>query len=259
MLTIGQLAAFAGVTIRAVRHYHARGLLPEPERDASGYRRYDVPAVVELIRIRTLAEAGVPLSRVGALLQADPAAFARSVAEIDRDLASRIAAMQEHRRRVAALATGDGLALPAEVVGYLTMLGDIGVSERVVGMERDGWILLAARAPDRVAEWIAEKRRVFDDEEYRSLYLRFDRAFDWPPDDPRIDVLAEDVIRFLRRIVAETPPDPEAENLFDDDLVGLLDAQVLEASPAWQRLGVLVHSRGVQGWTNVRIDDPDAP
>ena len=30
MLTIGQLAAYAGVTVRAVRHYHAKGLLPEP-------------------------------------------------------------------------------------------------------------------------------------------------------------------------------------------------------------------------------------
>lgn len=29
MLTIGQLAAYAGVTVRAVRHYHNIGLLPE--------------------------------------------------------------------------------------------------------------------------------------------------------------------------------------------------------------------------------------
>ena len=48
MLTISQLASYAGVTVRAVRHYHAKGLLPEPERDHSGYRRYDAAAVVEL-------------------------------------------------------------------------------------------------------------------------------------------------------------------------------------------------------------------
>ena len=65
MLTIGQLAAYAGVTVRAVRHYHAKGLLPEPERDYSGYRRYDAHAVVELIKIRTLAEASVPLLSSG--------------------------------------------------------------------------------------------------------------------------------------------------------------------------------------------------
>ena len=38
MVTIGQLASYAGVTIRAVRHYHQVGLLPEPDRNASGYR-----------------------------------------------------------------------------------------------------------------------------------------------------------------------------------------------------------------------------
>ncbi|MGY2061630.1 MerR family DNA-binding transcriptional regulator, partial [Nocardia gipuzkoensis] len=53
MLTIGQLATAAGVTVRTVRHYHHVGLLPEPERDASGYRRYGAQAAVDLIRIRT--------------------------------------------------------------------------------------------------------------------------------------------------------------------------------------------------------------
>ena len=64
MLTIGQLASYTGVTVRAIRHYHQRGLLAEPARDASGYRRYDGRAVVELIRIKTLAGAGVPLARI---------------------------------------------------------------------------------------------------------------------------------------------------------------------------------------------------
>ena len=39
MITIGQLAAYTGVTIKAVRHYRQRGVLEEPPRDASGYRR----------------------------------------------------------------------------------------------------------------------------------------------------------------------------------------------------------------------------
>src|SRR5215213_6126036 len=100
MLTIGELAAYAGVTIRAVRHYHQVGPLPEPERNASGYRTYDATAVVRLIRIRTLAEAGVPLARVQALLDADPTAFAEGTAQIDRDLRAQIRELQEHRRRI---------------------------------------------------------------------------------------------------------------------------------------------------------------
>ncbi|MEU0493131.1 MerR family transcriptional regulator [Nocardiopsis sp. NPDC006139] len=86
MLTIGELASYAGVTVRAVRHYHAEGLLAEPERDRSGYRRYGADAVIELIRIRTLARAGVPLSRVRELLRADREGFAAAVDDIDARL-----------------------------------------------------------------------------------------------------------------------------------------------------------------------------
>src|SRR3954464_3708843 len=118
MLTIGQLASYAGVTIRAVRHYHQVGLLPEPERDASGYRAYDAAAVVRLIRIRTLAQAGVPLVRVRELLDADPETFAAATAGIDRQLRAQIRALQEHRRRIARLSSGDALALPKQVVDY---------------------------------------------------------------------------------------------------------------------------------------------
>src|SRR3954464_7991096 len=116
MLTISQLATYAGVTVRAVRHYHAKGLLPEPERDDSGYRRYDAAAVVELIRIRTLAEAGVPLSRVKALLTANEEEFTAAIDEIDRRLRAEIRERQHDRERVAQLAAGDRLALPLEAV-----------------------------------------------------------------------------------------------------------------------------------------------
>ncbi|MET9866337.1 MerR family transcriptional regulator, partial [Streptomyces sp. NPDC006386] len=158
MLTIGELASYAGVTVRAVRHYHAKGLLPEPERDHSGYRRYGADAVVELIRIRMLAEAGVPLARVRELLRAGEEEFAAAVADIDRRLAAEIRERQRHRARIARLTSGDGLALPPEVVGFLERLRALGVDERIVRAERDGWIPLAARFPERVGEWIVRKQ-----------------------------------------------------------------------------------------------------
>src|ERR1700729_2560094 len=163
MLTIGQLAAYAGVTTRAVRHYHQIGLLPEPERDASGYRRYGATAVVSLIRIRTLANAGVPLSQLGQLLEADSAAFAEAVQRIDSHLRDEIERLETSRKQIAQLAAGDSLALPPEVVSYIDRLRQIGASERILEGERDGWILVAARWPDRIAEVIAAKHVQLDD------------------------------------------------------------------------------------------------
>jgi DNA-binding transcriptional MerR regulator len=64
VITIGQLARYVGVSTKTIRVYHNKGLLPEPDRDASGYRRYTAQDAVELIKIRTLAEAGVPLAKI---------------------------------------------------------------------------------------------------------------------------------------------------------------------------------------------------
>ncbi|MEV0051844.1 MerR family transcriptional regulator [Saccharopolyspora shandongensis] len=86
MLTIGRLADYAGVTTKTIRHYHERGLLAEPDRDSSGYRRYTAKDALDLVKIRTLADAGVPLARIKDLLDADPDALAAAIAEIDHDL-----------------------------------------------------------------------------------------------------------------------------------------------------------------------------
>lgn len=45
---------------KTIRVYHDKGLLPEPSHDSSGYRRYTAQHAIDLIKIRTLAEAGVP-------------------------------------------------------------------------------------------------------------------------------------------------------------------------------------------------------
>src|SRR5829696_6737889 len=144
MLTIGQLAAHAGVTVRAVRHYHQIGLLPEPERDASGYRRYGATAVVSLIKIRTLANAGVPLSQIRPMLEADASTFVEVIQRIDSDLRDEVERLETSRKQIAQLTAGDSLALPPEAVSYLDRLREIGASERMVEAERDGWILVAA-------------------------------------------------------------------------------------------------------------------
>src|SRR6478735_2127004 len=157
MITISELAGYAGVTVRAVRHYHQIGLLPEPERDHSGYRSYDAAAVVRLIRVRTLAEAGVPLARVRDLLDADPDTFAAATTEIDRQLRAQIRALQEHRRRIARLGSGDSLALPREVVDYLDRLRATGAPEAIIEPERDAWILMASRMPAAIPALMADK------------------------------------------------------------------------------------------------------
>src|SRR5437763_119058 len=153
MNTNVQHTNYSCVTIKAVLHYHERGLLAEPPRDASGYRRYSAAHAVDLIKIKTLAEAGVPLARIKELLAADPDRFAAAVAEIDRNLQERAAELQRTRERIARLGAGDRLFVSPEVADFLDRLRGIGVSERGVRMERDMWILLQSVSPEQAADW----------------------------------------------------------------------------------------------------------
>jgi DNA-binding transcriptional MerR regulator len=256
MLTIGELASYSGVTVRAVRHYHAKGLLPEPERDHSGYRRYDASAVVELIRIRTLAEAGVPLARVRELLQADEEEFAAAVADIDKRLRAEIRERQRHRERIARLASGDHLALPPEVVGYLDRLRALGVDERIVQVERDGWIPLVAHSPERVPEWMTRKWEQIADPQLIGFYLTLGQALDRTDDDPRLVELADKLADYITRMADEQGEEYIDDTDIEPPLVKLMDALAFNRVPPARRLIELLKKRGWTGWTKLERVDP---
>jgi DNA-binding transcriptional MerR regulator len=252
MLTISQLAAYAGVTARAVRHYHQIGLLPEPERDASGYRRYGATAVVSLIKIRTLANAGVPLSQIGQMLEADAPAFAEAVQRIDSHLREEIERLETSRKQIAQLAAGDSLALPPEVISYLDRLREIGASERILAGERDAWILVTARWPERIREWMPGKLAQLNDPQLVRLYrlgseiLETDAA-----DDPRLHEAADIMAGLLEQ--AYTPGEINPGEVANDDLpFDLLDALAVESDPRAERMLDLMRERGWASWTRTR-------
>ncbi len=67
-LSIGELAAQAGVKVETVRFYEREGLLPEPPRAPSGHRRYREHEVRRLRFIRKARELGFTLAETRDLL-----------------------------------------------------------------------------------------------------------------------------------------------------------------------------------------------
>lgn len=231
MITIGQLARYAGVTIKAVRHYHKVGLLPEPERDHSGYRRYTAQDAVGVVKIRTLAEAGVPLARVKELLAAGEEEFASSITEIDEALRRREEEIRQARERVVRLRAGNALFVSTEAAAMLDLLRELGVSERGVRMEREVWVLMQAVAPDEAAVWLADKTDSLADPEFRRIYLAYDEAFGFPADDPRLPALARRAADWLARRPVLPMADPEVS--------ALAMAAAGASSPVWDRMAAL--------------------
>lgn len=67
--TIGDLARLSGQSVRRIRFYSDKGLLPPSHRSASNYRFYTEVDLAKLDLIRALREAGVELAVISRLLR----------------------------------------------------------------------------------------------------------------------------------------------------------------------------------------------
>ena len=115
--------------------------------------------------------------------------------------------------------------------------------------ERDDWILIAAHSPERIPEFMADKRRQIEDPAVLGLYLTLDDAIDWDPDDPRLPGLADRLAAAIEQAMASSDfPD---EHLADGT-VELVDSMFIENVPAARRLLELLKERGWSGWTEMK-------
>jgi DNA-binding transcriptional MerR regulator len=244
-LTIGQAAAFAGVTIKTVRHYHRLGLVDEPRRDTSGYRRYTSTDLLRLVQVRTLAETGVPLAEIGDLLDADPERFAATVVDVERRLTDRISELVARRDTLRRLVDGDRALLPDRACAVLDRFARLGFGPDVVASQREALVLARALAPDFFDGFVAQLEHRLDDPEYLRLWKRSWDVMSWDPDDPRLDELASELAdnlltgRALMQAQASSFfSSPDAATRYD-----LINDHRADEAPASARLTALIETR----------------
>jgi DNA-binding transcriptional MerR regulator len=104
---VGEVAARAGVNAETLRYYERRGLLPAPDRDPSGHRRYDEETVRLLLAIKEAQALGFTLAEIARYLRAARLAEApsdalrgRMAAKID-EIDARIAGLRRMREELA--------------------------------------------------------------------------------------------------------------------------------------------------------------
>ncbi|MFT4187340.1 MAG: MerR family transcriptional regulator [Aeromicrobium sp.] len=236
-LSIGELAAVAGVSTRTVRFYHAKGLLPEPERDASDYRRYTAADVIALRRVVALASAGVPLAEVGRMVDAPAEEFAEGLRRVDAGLRAEIARLRRLRVTVAELGSADRLALPPVLADAIEHLRASGAPTKWVDHCRDAWILTYAIYPDALGGWL-EEYGVYTDPEYLQLTIRMLELADAEIDDPRIEPLAAESVDWMER-TWDAQQSAWAVQMDDARFNEILTEQ-WGSSPVWEKIGRLV-------------------
>lgn len=120
-LTVGQLAARAGVRADTIRYYEREGLLPVPQRTGGDHRRYGAADVDRLLFIRGAQRLGLRLAEIRELLAVrdtgtcpcEPAAglLRDHVAEIDKEI-GRLALLRAELLSMLAAMPGPGCPDP---------------------------------------------------------------------------------------------------------------------------------------------------
>lgn len=145
----GELARLAGVTVRALRHYHQVGVLAEPERRSNGYREYDVHDLIRVLRIKRLASLGVPLERMPDLLDDARDDAGQLLDELDAELAAQIDRLTQQRDLIARLRDHNAAPdLPPELAPFLAVFATTEVAPELARFDRDQSVLLAHLAGD---------------------------------------------------------------------------------------------------------------
>ncbi len=126
--TVGQLAKLTGLTVRALHHYHAIGLLEPSQRSESGYRLYTQADIVRLYRIQALRRLNLSLSEVAAVLAKDGAPLPDMIVQQLDELDDRIEKATALRTRLTQIhdvltrgdepVTGDWLAAVELITQY---------------------------------------------------------------------------------------------------------------------------------------------
>jgi DNA-binding transcriptional MerR regulator len=199
-MRIGELARLASTTPRAIRHYHAIGLLPEPERERSNYRSYGAEDLVLLVRIRRLRELGMPLDQIATQLSGGGSDVPSALRSLADDISRQIEDLERQRAKLLALA--DSPSSPMEKWRD-ALGGDLPAGEQAA-VE-----LIDALRPEALDGMVARASELMSDParsaEFDALLRRF-QALPDDADETAISALASEWVALLPR--PEDPPPP---------------------------------------------------
>lgn len=203
-LSVRDVAELAGVTRRTVRYYHSIGLLPEPERDNSGYRRYGGKEVVALVRITRLRALGMPLAQIAERLggtDSGDASLSEALGALADEIDGEINRLTATRDRLRDLAGSETFDQPVKALTQaLQQQGVLGPADHLRTGESWAAAVLDALHPEGMPGVLAQASRLLADPTVTAalvpLRRRLGRMSARTP-DAEIAALAADVAAVL--------------------------------------------------------------
>ncbi|MER7726330.1 MerR family transcriptional regulator [Streptomyces sp. NPDC096323] len=241
--SVGQVSAFAGVTVRTLHHYDKAGLLSPSGRSSAGYRRYSDGDLVRLQQILFYRELGFSLAEIAAIFE-DPQANALDrLRARQRQLRDEIARLQRltevAERAIEVQQTGVELTPEErfEVFGEIDFDLSYATEAELKWADSEGRHEAMARAAAHTKEdwrqlmgeataWRAELLAAFDEGE--------------PSDGERARDLAEEHRLHISRWFTSCPPDMHRR--IADDFLTDARAFALVVPPSQQRPGLTAYT-----------------
>ncbi|WP_037851094.1 MerR family transcriptional regulator [Streptomyces sp. NRRL S-340] len=240
--SVGQVSAFAGVTVRTLHHYDRAGLLSPGGRSHAGYRLYDDADLARLQQILFYRELGFSLDEIADILKDPQANALEHLRARQRALGEEIARLRRlaevAERAIEVQQTGVSLT-PEErfdVFGEITFDLSYATEARLKWAGSDGQRESMARAAAHskedwrqlmreAAAWRAELLAAFDDGE--------------SADGERTMDLAEEHRLHISRWFTSCPP--AMHRRIADDIVADPRAFALVVPPSQQRPGLAAY------------------
>jgi DNA-binding transcriptional MerR regulator len=285
-MTIGELAARTGLSVRTLRFYADAGVLPEASRTAAGHRVFGPDAVTRGRLVRTLRELGVGLDDIARVLRAETS-LADVAAAHACALDLQIRSLRLQRAVLRAVATLDAIADDARELERMTDLTTRTAAQRrqilddyLDGVFGDDPSVVADRmamgapdlpddpTPEQVAAWV-ELAELLQDPDFVAASRRMaDRARAEGPDltvanlavgrvvveaagtalRSGLDPRSPGALPVLERIEAVAPEDRADRVAAADRIDAFTDRRV---SRYWTLVGI------VNGWSSSSAPAPD--
>jgi DNA-binding transcriptional MerR regulator len=164
-LSVTKVAEVTGLTPRAVRYYHSIGLVPEPPRDGSGYRRYGGKEVIELVRVARLRALGMPLPQIAervSTADTEDVSLADALGVLADELDAEINRIVATRDRLRELARSETFDQPVKTLTQaLQDQGVLGPADHLGSSEQWAAAVLDAVHPEGMPGVLAEASRLF--------------------------------------------------------------------------------------------------
>ena len=137
------------------------------------------------------------------------------------------------------------------MVDYLDRLRATGAPEAIIEPERDAWILMAARWPEKLPSIMAEKVAQLANPKVVRLYQLIGRIPESGPDEELLRQTADLMSELLEDAAASGELDRQDEDMPDAGFISLMDSFADASHPAVARLRELIAERGWTGWTRI--------